>query len=343
MREFDTIEAFSGNRELYKTDSDSLSEKIISSPKPIPKTPKMGKSYPYKIKRPLSNSVKVDLRANSLGEKKRVISTYLEADIIVEEEEFDYSGTPRPNGETDNPLFDSHMYMTQNEAIIEEEDEIPYLASGDEEKLSMGSPLSKKGEIGREANVDIKIEDIGDTGDTGDDIYASGVETDVYRTLQEKNAPDKTGKVQNNTFFYVNSNTAEVNKKSLVENNLKDTADGSNNTKETDFSNEVKIMLQRKLSLERGDKTLNFVLFSWQKDFYDHLRSGSSEEEQRKGQLFRVLGGNWRSKFDKKGVIFFYFVIEWISYVKSTLVVKNISWNKIPGYRVSHFIVKRCL
>lgn len=339
MREFDTIEAFSGNRELYKTDSDSLSEQIIASPKPIPKTPKMRKSYPYKIKRPLANSVKVDLRANPLGEKQRVISTYLEADIIVEEEEFDYSGTPRPNGENDNPLFDSNMYMTQNEPIIEEEeDEIPYLASGNEEILSLGSPRAKQGEIGRDATVDIKFEKF---RDIGEDLYKSGVETDLYRTYQENkedNLTDLSGKAQNNIFFAGKRDTTDIDKKSLIENNnLKDTADESNKTKETDFSNEVKIMLQRKLSLERGDKTLNFVLFSWQKDFYDHLRSGTGE--QRKGQLFRVLGGNWRSKFDKKGVIFFYFVIEWISYVKSTLVVKNISWNKIPGYRVSHLLM----
>lgn len=99
-------------------------------------------------------------------------------------------------------------------------------------------------------------------------------------------------------------------------------------------------MLQRKLSLERGDKTLNFVLFSWQKDFYDHLKSREDDQDDsRKTQLFRVLGGNWRGKFEKKGVIFFYFVIEWISYVKKTLLVKNVNWNKIPGYRVSYFFL----
>ena len=99
-------------------------------------------------------------------------------------------------------------------------------------------------------------------------------------------------------------------------------------------------MLKHDLELEKPEKNLNFVLMSWKKDFYDHLKEDATEKfELHQKRLIKILSGGWRKKFQKKGVIFFYFIIEWCDYVKSTLVVQNISWSKIPGYAVHYTLL----
>jgi hypothetical protein len=98
---------------------------------------------------------------------------------------------------------------------------------------------------------------------------------------------------------------------------------------------EVDRMLNESLYLEKPDQSMNFVLLSWEKDFYKHIAEVTGSFEEREKELLRMLSGEWRKKFNKKGIIFFFFIIEWCAYVKSTLVVKSISWSKIPGYRVS--------
>lgn len=97
---------------------------------------------------------------------------------------------------------------------------------------------------------------------------------------------------------------------------------------------EVGKMLNQDLRLEKPDKSMKFVLLSWEKDFYEHICEEHARFEQREKDLIKMLSGDWRKKFHKKGVIFFFFIIEWCAYVKSTLVVKSISWSKIPGYAV---------
>ncbi len=45
-----------------------------------------------------------------------------------------------------------------------------------------------------------------------------------------------------------------------------------------------------------------------------------------------MLKEKWREKFQKGAPLFFYFLIEWIKYVKSTLVVNKLDWEQIIGY-----------
>ena len=97
---------------------------------------------------------------------------------------------------------------------------------------------------------------------------------------------------------------------------------------------EVGKLLNQNLYLEQPEQSLKFVLLSWEKDFYEHICEGKDRFEEQEKKLIKILAGDWRKKFNKKGVIFFFFIIEWCAYVKSTLVVKSISWSKIPGYAV---------
>lgn len=110
--------------------------------------------------------------------------------------------------------------------------------------------------------------------------------------------------------------------------------DASTNEEPQMGTEEVDKMLNQNLHLEKPDQGLNFVLLSWEKDFYEHICEMRDQFEQREKELIKMLAGDWRKKFHKKGVIFFFFIIEWCAYVKSTLVVKSISWSKIPGYAV---------
>jgi hypothetical protein len=98
---------------------------------------------------------------------------------------------------------------------------------------------------------------------------------------------------------------------------------------------EVDKMLNQNLKLEKPDKSLKFVLLSWEKYFYEHICEMKDPYEEEEKKLIKILAGDWRKKFNKKGIIFFFFIIEWCAYVKSTLVVKSISWSKIPGYAVT--------
>lgn len=98
---------------------------------------------------------------------------------------------------------------------------------------------------------------------------------------------------------------------------------------------EVDQMLNQNLHLEKPDQSMNFVLLSWEKDFYEHICEVKDQFELREKDLIKMLAGQWRKKFHKKGIIFFFFIIEWCAYVKSALVVKSISWSKIPGYAVT--------
>lgn len=97
---------------------------------------------------------------------------------------------------------------------------------------------------------------------------------------------------------------------------------------------EVDLLLKDNLTLEKPDRDMKFVLLSWEKDFYQHICELEEKFVKNEKTLLNILSQNWRKKFNKKGVIFFFFIIEWCQYVKNALVVKNISWSKIPGYKV---------
>lgn len=129
-------------------------------------------------------------------------------------------------------------------------------------------------------------------------------------------------------------------RETTISSKIKKTGIISKKKDEEDRALEVDKLLDQSLYLEKPDKSMNFVLLSWEKDFYAHIAEVQGQFEEREKELLRMLAGDWRKKFNKKGIIFFFFIIEWCAYVKSTLVVKSISWSKIPGY---HVILTRSL
>lgn len=88
-----------------------------------------------------------------------------------------------------------------------------------------------------------------------------------------------------------------------------------------------------KSHIEKENKEIESVLLDWGKDFYKHL---AREEKYliHMDMLSLVLKKNWKEKFKKKGIIFFYFIIEWCEYVVKTLVVKDFFWENIYGYEI---------
>lgn len=81
-----------------------------------------------------------------------------------------------------------------------------------------------------------------------------------------------------------------------------------------------------------GNKAIKTVLFSWKEDFYSPLEQFSPNYHSNHSILTESLKKGWRLKFKSRGIIFFYFVKEWCSYVKKSIVVNNIEWEHIPGY-----------
>lgn len=81
------------------------------------------------------------------------------------------------------------------------------------------------------------------------------------------------------------------------------------------------------------NKEIESVLLDWGKDFYAHLAS-DQRYAVNMDLLSKALMKGWREKFKKKGIIFFYFIIQWCEYVVKTLVVKNFFWENIYGYEV---------
>ena len=162
----------------------------------------------------------------------------------------------------------------------------------------------------------------------------------IYKTIQEDSFDHSRSK---NTTFVPKKSFKPVKhkvisrkrerKKFESEEEIQDIST-SQNVDEEQKAKEVGIMLNQSLYLEKPDKSMNFVLLSWEKDFYEHICEVKTTFETKEKELLKMLSGDWRKKFNKKGVIFFFFIIEWCAYVKSTLVVKHISWSKIPGYRV---------
>ena len=166
------------------------------------------------------------------------------------------------------------------------------------------------------------------------------IQKNIYKTVQEESL-DRSGS-KANSFLPKNSfkpvkhkviSRKRDRKKFESEEEVNDIST-SQNVDEEQKAKEVGIMLNQSLYLEKPEKSMNFVLLSWERDFYEHICEVKSTFETKEKQLLKMLSGDWRKKFNKKGVIFFFFIIEWCAYVKSTLVVKHISWSKIPGYGV---------
>lgn len=85
--------------------------------------------------------------------------------------------------------------------------------------------------------------------------------------------------------------------------------------------------------VEKENKELESVLLDWGKDFYVHLVN--EEKYSIYMDILSVnLKKNWREKFKKKGIIFFFFITQWVEYVVKTLVVKDFFWENIYGYEI---------
>lgn len=103
------------------------------------------------------------------------------------------------------------------------------------------------------------------------------------------------------------------------------------------FRNELLSALNRqdtvKKPIEKEYKEIESVLLDWEKDFYSHLacheKYGFNVD-----LLNNALKKNWKEKFQRKGTIFFYFIIQWCQYVIKTLVVKDFFWENIHGYEI---------
>lgn len=74
------------------------------------------------------------------------------------------------------------------------------------------------------------------------------------------------------------------------------------------------------------------ILFSWNLDFYEKLKDNNEQSEDNILILKQSLNQDWRPKFLKRSQIFFYFLIEWITYIRKRLIVNKVRWVNIPGY-----------
>lgn len=104
-----------------------------------------------------------------------------------------------------------------------------------------------------------------------------------------------------------------------------------------DFRHELLHVLseeQGDFPYEANNSVIKTVLFSWKEDFFDPLQQFCPRFQQQQVGLTAALKKNWRNKFRSRGIIFFYFVKEWCSYVKKSIVVNDIEWEHIPGYTI---------
>lgn len=104
-----------------------------------------------------------------------------------------------------------------------------------------------------------------------------------------------------------------------------------------DFRHELLHVLsedQGEAPFEARNTVIRTVLFSWKEEFYDQLEKLYPRYQQQQANLTEALRKNWRNKFRSRGIIFFFFVKEWCSYVKKSIVVNNIEWEQIPGYQI---------
>lgn len=74
-------------------------------------------------------------------------------------------------------------------------------------------------------------------------------------------------------------------------------------------------------------------MFDWEHHFYKYIRR-DDRIENNSISLPEILGQNeWKGRFIKRGLAFFYFIKYWVTYVDSTLHNSPyIQWNYFPGY-----------
>lgn len=103
------------------------------------------------------------------------------------------------------------------------------------------------------------------------------------------------------------------------------------------FRNELLQVLSENQTQETkssDDKMVKTVLFGWNEEFLEPLLRLSQQGRNSAVKLSEALEKNWKLKFKSRGIIFFYFVKEWCSYVNKTIIVNHVEWEDIVGYNV---------
>lgn len=74
-------------------------------------------------------------------------------------------------------------------------------------------------------------------------------------------------------------------------------------------------------------------MFDWEHNFYKYLRANHRIENNSITLKEILMQENWKDRFIKRGLAFFYFLKYWITYVDSSLPHSpDIQWLYFPGY-----------
>lgn len=74
-------------------------------------------------------------------------------------------------------------------------------------------------------------------------------------------------------------------------------------------------------------------MFDWEHHFHKHLRRDDHIEDNSMALSEILMQENWKGRFVKRGLAFFYFIKYWVTYVESTLQSsKEVQWVYFPGY-----------
>lgn len=84
-------------------------------------------------------------------------------------------------------------------------------------------------------------------------------------------------------------------------------------------------------------------LVNWENEFFKHISHTDGYKNAVQDLKIRLENQDWKRRFSKKGIGFFFFINEVCKYVKSIVVLKdNIPWSQVPGYGVllKNFLVE---
>lgn len=84
-------------------------------------------------------------------------------------------------------------------------------------------------------------------------------------------------------------------------------------------------------------------LVNWEDEFFKHISHTDGYKNSVQDLKIRLENPDWKRRFSKKGVGFFFFISEICKYIKSLVVLKeNIPWSQVPGYGIllKNFLVE---
>jgi hypothetical protein len=91
-----------------------------------------------------------------------------------------------------------------------------------------------------------------------------------------------------------------------------------------------------KLILERRQTSaLNLIrMFDWQVSLYDKIPLEKQEESLKiLKEVLQNPDSKWKERMRKRGNAFFKIIKAWVEYVQRSIVVLEVNWKDIPGYR----------